>query len=422
MKKISNVTVKLIFIGFVIGLLLLANVFIGKKMEDRQQTYKEAMYKIGESSGGKFNIQGVSLVLPYKYYYVEYENNKSVNKTREGYSFYDASFVNYKAKMNSEIRTLGIYSAPIFTGDLEIEAEVPVKLPANDTSYTYLYNQAFLFVKINDTALRERPVFTVNGKKYESYLRMVNGSYGIALDLPAHDGIYALKTNFMIKGSEKFEVEIHSSQTKLQVESDWTSPGFTSYTYLPDTRTITDQGFSAEWNIAFDTGCSYHTIGFDFIKPVNLYQKLDRAHSYAFLFIIVPFIVLFLFEIFALVNLHPMHYLLSGAASVLFFLLLLSFSEHISFGLAYLIGSFASSILVSVYIILITHKVKPGVIMCLIFTILYSYLYMCLKSEDYALLMGSIFAFILLAVIMFVTRKVNWSNLKKSEHTDLIKE
>ena len=213
---------------------------------------------------------------------------------------------------------------------------------------------------------------------------------------------------------------LNSSSTMLAINGDWASPGFTGYSYLPDERTLSENGFSAVWNIPFDAGDGSHSIGFNFIQPVNLYMKLQRANTYAFLFIIVPFIVLFMFEIFASINLHPVNYLLSGAASVLFFLLLLSLSEHLSFIASYVIGAVASGVLVSLYTALITKKYKLGAVMAGIFVILYGYLLGCLQSEDYALLMGSIFAFVVLAVIMFMTSKIDWSNLKKMEHADLI--
>ena len=135
---------------------------------------------------------------------------------------------------------------------------------------------------------------------------------------------------------------------------------------------------------------------------------------YGFLFIIVPFIVLFLFEIFLKVNLHPVNYLLCGAASIVFFLLLLSFSEHIPFFAAYLVSAAASGVVTSFYVGSITRMPKTGFEMMGVFLIMYGYLYCSLKSEDYALLIGSIFAFILIAVLMIFTRKVDWNNLRDS--------
>ena len=152
-------------------------------------------------------------------------------------------------------------------------------------------------------------------------------------------------------------------------------------------------------------------VGFDLVQTVDIYKMVHRAISYGFLFIIVPFIVLFLFDVFMKINFHPLHYLLSGAASVIFFLLLLSFSEHINFTLAYVISSLASGILVSFYVASVTNRVFVGFSMLGVFALMYIYLYFSLQSEDYALLIGSLFVFTILACVMFITRKVDWNNL-----------
>jgi inner membrane protein len=124
---------------------------------------------------------------------------------------------------------------------------------------------------------------------------------------------------------------------------------------------------------------------------------------------------MFLFEIFADIVLHPVHYLLCGAATVIFFLLLLALSEHLPFVASYLIAAFASALLTSIYLASVTGKFKIGASMILLFSVLYAYLYLSLKSEDYAFLIGTLFAFCVLASVMFLTRKVNWSSLHRSE-------
>lgn len=427
MKKISPVAVKLVFIGLIIGVLSIASCMIGSKMDERRYTYNDALDSISESAGGVFSVDGSFIGIPYTENYSTFEDNKWKTRTREGLKVVNLQTVKYNADLKSEIRNLGIYNAPIFTGELEINGCFNIPEFENDSSFTYYPEKTILIIPIKATSLMEKPMFEINKIKYESFYnsnvhKIMNDRDGIACRLQnIEPGIYNFSTVLKVRGSKRFMVNIDSAETKLYVKSDWNSPGFTGYEYLPDNREITDDGFTACWNVPFASENNKSSIGFDFIKSVNLYKKLDRAHNYAFLFIIVPFIVLFMFEIFASINLHPVHYLLSGAASIIFFLLLLSISEHLTFNIAYLIGAIASGILVSLYVMSITKKIKLGGIMSLMFVLLYGYLFFCLQSEDYALLMGSIFAFVILAGIMFITRKVNWSNLKKSDHTDLIK-
>ncbi len=428
MKKTTSVVLKLVFIGVIVLILCLANLLIGGQMKNRENIYVDSQYEISHSAGGYFSLYSAYIAVPYDYTYTATENNQVHVKNGKGIKVFNAKHINYSADLNSEIRHLGIYQTPIFTGELKIDAVIEVQKLEDADKCKYYFEKSFLIIPISSTSLMERSTFKINGDDYETFYHsysegIQNDKDGIACNLNiTKSGIYNFSTTLKIRGAKTFRILLDSSETKLKIKSDWVSPGFTEFTYLPDTREITNKGFTAEWNIPFASENERNDIGFNFIEPVNLYKKLNRAYNYAFIFIIVPFVILFLFELLANVNLHPIHYLLCGAASVIFFLLLLSISEHLNFTLAYLIGAFASGILVSLYVISITKKIKLGGLMSLMFILLYSYLFFCLKSEDYALLMGSIFAFILLATVMFLSRKINWSNLKKNTHTDLIEE
>lgn len=427
MKKISPVAVKLIFIGLIIGVLCIANCLIGGKMKERKNTYDDAQYSISSSAGGSFYIKDVCIAIPYKQTYQGVEQDKIITKTRKGFKVITPEKVKYDADLQSEVRTLGIYKAPVYTGKLEINSSFNLGEIHNTYDTDYFLSEAMVIIPISSSSLLDKPVFEINRTNNPTFYYSCNSDYvndfdGIACSFNAStSGVYNFSTTLDIRGSLSFMVKLDSAETKLKIKSDWTAPGFTNSAFLPDTRELTDDGFTANWSVPFTSSNSYSSIGFDFVEPVNLYKKLDRAQNYAFLFIIVPFIILFIFEIFASINLHPVHYLLSGAASVIFFLLLLSISEHLNFSAAYIIGALASGLLVSLYVMSITKKIKLGGIMSVMFVLLYGYLFFCLQSEDYALLMGSIFAFTILAGIMFVTRKVNWANLKKNDHTDLIK-
>ena len=418
--KNKNIVSKLVFIGAVILVLLVANVVIGSKIKDRKNVYEGAVADINSSAGGTFNSEGFSIEIPYEVYNTNYLGERTT-KQKDGVLRIYPESVDYECTFSSENRTLGIYSSPVFTGLLNVNASFKnVTLPQSTPSTIYYTEKVYLIYKISDKNIMERPVFNVNKAENETYYKNNGICCNLANYVVNPTSEYKVSASFKIRGAENMNFWLNSSSSTLAINGDWASPGFTGYSYLPDERTLSEDGFSAIWNIPFDAGDGSHSIGFNFIQPVNLYMKLQRANTYAFLFIIVPFIVLFMFEIFASINLHPVNYLLSGAASVLFFLLLLSLSEHISFIASYIIGAVASGVLVSLYTALITKKYKLGAVMAGIFVILYGYLLGCLQSEDYALLMGSIFAFVVLAVIMFMTSKIDWSNLKKMEHADLI--
>lgn len=411
MKKFSPLSIKLIFIGFIVLLLLVGNMLIKSKLEDREYSYHTALDSIAEASGGNLKSKGPYIVIPYEQTVVESNSSYTEKKTVTRYCYINPTILRYESDLKSERRNLGIYSSPIFSGSMKIHAEFDSSedLPARSHP-----ENAFIILDISDRSLQSKPVFVINGKNHETYLSKTNRNYesdyppqnetGIAANINFASGKYSFDTELKIQGSTSFAVEVSASDTSLSVKSDWASPGFTGFDYLPNTRKLTGEGFTAEWTIPFANAESGHTIGFSFIDPVNVYQKLDRAISYGFLFIIVPFIVLFMFEAIAKINLHPLHYLLSGSACVLFFLLLLALSEHLPFNISYVLGSLASGLLVSAYIGQIAKKVRFSLIMAGCFALLYSYLYLSLQSEDYALLIGSVFAFVVVAILMFFTR------------------
>lgn len=419
-KYLGGIGIKLLFISLIIIALLIGLGFIKGQLSDREYTYKNAKNQISESAGSNLYFKGPYIAIPYTRTIEEfvYRDGKQFKETKiaeEGWHIIASDSVNIEAKLDSEARYLGIYSTPIYTGNASIYAVFNAKELIEKDGITYKRDQAVLYMQMLNSSVLNNPVFNINDKDFYSDLFTIDEKIAIGTKINYDSEKLIIKTNIGLRGAEKFSYCISSKQTKMNVSCDWTSPGFTGFSYLPDKHDITDTGFTAQWSIPFGSDKTSQTIGFSFIEPVNLYQKLHRATKYGFLFIIVPFLVLFLFEIFAKITLHPVHYLLSGAACVLFFLLLLALSEHIPFAASYVIGAVTAAFTVSLYISSITKRFGLGLIMMCMFTVLYSYLFFSLKSEDYALLFGAFFAFAVLVALMFLTRKIDWYNLKKKK-------
>jgi inner membrane protein len=199
--------------------------------------------------------------------------------------------------------------------------------------------------------------------------------------------------------------------------------------YLPLTREVNEGGFTATWEIP-DLGrniprswldgelreitTDQSAFGVEIFVPVGLYQLSLRATSYAVLFIGLTFVAFFLFEILLGLRLHLLQYLLIGFANSLFYLLLLSLAEHIGFGVAYMISTIASCSLIVAYSVSVLRVRRRSGLMALILAGLYGFLYVTLKAESYALLVGSIGLWIVLATIMFLTRRIDWEGLAGS--------
>ena len=179
--------------------------------------------------------------------------------------------------------------------------------------------------------------------------------------------------NMALKGMRSINFAPLSDDTVITLTSNWASPSFTGQ-LLPDTRNVTEQGFSAKWQAS---SFSYNisgvmeacrkgdclrlkekAVGFELIQPVDVYQQSERSIKYAFLFITLTFVVLILLELLKKLRIHPIQYSLVGMALLVFYLLLISLSEHISFLYAYSIGAVASTALLTLYFggILRSHK------------------------------------------------------------------
>ncbi|MCD8213530.1 MAG: cell envelope integrity protein CreD, partial [Campylobacter sp.] len=165
-------------------------------------------------------------------------------------------------------------------------------------------------------------------------------------------------------------------------------------------------------NIRYDTIDNRESVDIIFISPINNYSLALRCVTYAILFLAVPFLAIFLCEIYSGSRIHMIQYLLIGAADVLFYLLILSISEHLSFLLSYLIASIAVCGTILFYGAAIFRASKWGVFIALVHAVSYCILYGILQSEDYALLMGSVMIFAVIVLVMYLTRKIDWYESK----------
>jgi inner membrane protein len=220
----------------------------------------------------------------------------------------------------------------------------------------------------------------------------------------------------------------------VRLSSNWPHPSFVGE-FLPREREVTSAGFDARWQTSFfatnlenvvnacastapaEPACaelmSRH-FGVSFIDPIDHYLKSERAAKYAFLFIGLTFAAFFLFEVLRRFSVHPIQYGLVGLALAVFFLLLLSLSEHLGFGIAYLFSAAACVALVAYYVAHVVRDGRLGALFGAALGGMYGMLYAILSAEDYALLMGSLLVFGVLGVIMVLTRKVNWAQFGKA--------
>jgi len=251
---------------------------------------------------------------------------------------------------------------------------------------------------------------------------------GVHAPLPALDsqGGQTLEFAFDLKlqGTEQLSITPVGRDSRVELTSGWPHPSFVGE-YLPSSREVSTKGFKAHWQTSFfatnleealadcvqGDSCNALTarnFGVSFVDPVDQYLKTERAIKYALLFIGLTFAVFFLFEVLKRMAVHPVQYALVGMSLALFYLLLLSLSEHLSFALAYAIAATACVLLIGFYVSHVLHSVLRGTLFGLLLAALYGLLFALLSAEDFALLMGSILVFGVLSGVMVLTRKLDW--------------
>ena len=225
-----------------------------------------------------------------------------------------------------------------------------------------------------------------------------------------------------MSGTERIQWLPLAQSTSVKLSSTWPDPAF-SGAFAPQNPDVTQRGFAADWHVlqinrnfpqrwinaaVSAAQISNEAFGVDFYQPVDTYQENYRSIHYALLFIAVTFMGLFLWEHTVGTRLHPMQYAMTGAALSIFYLLLLAFSEHLSFGWSYLIAGSAMTVLLAVYFAGALDAARAGALAGVMIATCYYLLYWLVLSVDYALLCGTLALFLLLAGIMVGTRKVNW--------------
>jgi len=386
----------------------------------RVQTRDRAEASIVEPAGGALSVFGPYLAVPYE--------RKDGNQTLRGEVLVLARKLSAESSFATEIRKRGLFAAPVFAADLRIEGEIHVAgvQAAAPSLSRILWNEARVVVELEDVrSLRESPELAWNGAEASLKSQAKGGSAytrAISAAVSVSEGSrHLFSARLPLRGGRSIRFLEPAGEVRVSVQGDWPGPSFQGFV-SPTERELSDSGFSARWFIpessqalpaVFDSGdmkrrdLSQMSFGVDLLDGVDGYDAAKRAVDYGILFIVAPFAALFLFEIMSRSRVHPVQYALIGLANCLFYLLLLSLSEVIGFGWAYALAALACSLLAGAYSAA-SLKSKLGYLMIPGLGLLYGYLYSALRSEDYALLIGSLGLFALLAGAMYVTRKIDW--------------
>jgi len=427
---------KTLAIALLMLLLLIPLGMIRSSIDERQHYSETVAQEIARSSSDAQTLTGPVLVVPYtktEKYWALNEQNESVWRKREvsGELYFLPELLQVNSEMSTELRQRGIYKVNLYHADTRIEGQfrIPADWGLGNALADYQLQPAYLAMGISDI----RGIKNSLKLHWDEVEQEVDpGSQvkilgeGVHSKLPAItlDKTIAFRLDILLQGTGKFSLVPVGKETRFNLVSAWPHPSFIG-DFLPTDRHIHAQGFSAQWQTSyFSTNmaehfsrCTQHKdcqgfertrFGVSLIDPVNHYVKSDRAIKYALLFIVLTFAGFFLFEVMKRLQVHPVQYALVGLALAFFYLLLLSLSEHLDFGWAYLLSAAACVGLIGFYVCFVLHSIWRGLGFTSGLATLYALLYGLLSAEDYALLMGSLLLFGLLAGFMALTRRVNW--------------
>lgn len=418
----SKLLIKGLLIGGLILLLLIPSYFVQEVIREREARQKEAFTEISSKWADRQDITGPVLVLPYTET-VTGDKEQVVILKKLAYVLPDN--LNIESIVRPEERHRGIYQVMLYSAQVKMTGKfnpIPLQQLKIDPS-AVLWNEAYVCMGLadskglkeeirvawNDSVVTLNPSAVNNGVMKEGFVAPVTVS---------PDKVIQFSSSISVNGSEQLLFTPVGKETTVKLNSTWPDPSFTGG-QLPDHR-ISDTGFVATWKSLAHTRNfpqawkenSYNlqsaSFGADLFIPVNGYQKTMRSVKYAILCILLTFAAFFIIETVNKKSVHPFQYALIGLALILFYTLLLSFSEYTGFNTAYIIASVATVGLIAWFVKGILQSSRLTTVLGIVLMLMYSYIFTILQLQDYSLLLGSIGLFLTLAVIMHFSKKIQW--------------
>jgi inner membrane protein len=440
----KKLAIKACIIGLLMLLLGVPLLMIQSTINERMRYRDEAAASIANDSVGQQQVYGPVLVIPYDEAYSAEEKvgekTEVSRKTRRSTHLVFPNQLEVISKLGTERRYRGIHQVLMFNGAHKVSgdflvpsmADLPHTVRGSDITPGQPY-VALAVADVRGVSDFPRLAWGARSVEFERGSGLRSQSTGLHATLATADvvpGPVKFSFDLNLAGMNSQEFIPLAKNNRFVMSSLWPHPQF-SGRFLPEQRDISQKGFQAVWRIsALATEAqdqllrrehaspsevrglpALDAIRTSFIEPVNVYSMADRATKYGLLFVALTFAAVFLFEVMKRLPIHPVQYALVGLALALFFLLLVSLSEHIDFLLAYVAASAACIVLIGYYLAHVLRNRARGIGFGAALTMLYGVLYGLLSSENNALVLGAILLFSVLAAIMVATRKVDWYRL-----------
>ncbi|HHU47354.1 MAG TPA: cell envelope integrity protein CreD [Bacteroidales bacterium] len=433
----NNIYFKIGTIVVIALLLLIPTSMIKILIHEREAIQREAIREVSSKWAEEQTISGPFISIPYYRYVKEISAKDSTEQIVQikDYIHILPSELKISGNLNPEKRQRGIYEIVVYNSKLEIDGtfnNLDIKALEIEPE-NILFDKAEFVVGIKDLRGIEKEVnLSWNNDKISfnpgvSSNDIVSSGINALININPNDSSsYNFNLSLDLKGSQLLYFTPVGKVTDIDLVSDWANPSFNG-AFLPDTREVTTKGFTANWNILHLNrnypqiwtsnrySISESSFGIDLLLPVDNYQKTYRSIRYAILFIAFTFLVFFFIEVFKKVFIHPIQYILVGVSLIVFFTLLLSISEHLNYNFSFIISAIATLALIAGYVRAILSSTKLALLISGILTVLYAFIFVIIQLQDYALLIGSIGIFVILGLVMYFSRKIDWYSLKLGE-------
>lgn len=430
--------VKLFVLTVLTLFLSLFAIWINLMVDDRVSSKGEVVKDISTSVGGAQTLLGPTLLIPYS---IPAEDKKL--ETHEVY-FLSAVDGDATVKTHTQERKRSLFRVPVFQADAEMKAtfdtsHVAAGIPANAQ---IAWKDAEIVVGMSDPrgaqsdaiAELDGVAHTLQPSRIWPRMALSTGQNAKAValfgtgisDAMVHGATTHVTVKMKLSGAQRLAMLAYGRSTRVTQVGDWASPGFDG-SFAPISREVTPQGFRATWNVPFIargvaaegpassvSGLDGTAMGVSMVEVADPYQSVTRALKYAPLFLGIVFLSYFVFEATTGKRVHVAQYVLVGVAQLIFYLLLLSFAEHIGFSGGFALGGGATVVLLAANAGWIFESRMQAARAFAVFGALYSMIYLLLRLEDNALMVGAIGSFATVAAAMYFTRRMDWFGKVKS--------
>ena len=441
----NSITARMLMIGILIIVLLIPLSYIESLIRERANRQESVVNEINEKWGSEVLLYGPILKIPYKTYTEKLVTNSETKKiTKEtishvNYAYFFPEKLAINSEINPEVKKRGIYKTSVYKSTMDLSGNFtkPNFSSIDVESKDVLWEKATVIVKTSNLkGINNQVEISLNSNSYafvpkyeaqqknafnnnEISMHKLETSYLKKEELNIDTQPFSIKLT--VSGSEQFKIIPIGKETKLNVSSNWKTANFIGE-FLPlNSDKITENGFDALWNVLHINrpfsqeyfknlpNLNEYSFGVNFKIPVDEYQKSERSAKYGFLVIALTFLIFFLIQSISKINIHPFQYLMIGLALTMFYTLLISISEHSNFLKAYVIAGISVIVLITLYSKSILKTFKFPLFIGISLSALYTFIFIIIQLENYALIVGSIGLFAILATVMYVSRKIDWN-------------